>query len=68
MALLLCDCLIVSDSFYVIFSGTSSVMPEPQRLQTALSLYSNKLCALVLLVDDRLNSYSGIKRGMSVTT
>ena len=43
------------------FSGR--VVVEPQRLQTALSLYSHKLCGLVLLVDDRLNSYSGIKKG-----
>uniref|UniRef100_UPI00398EEBFF ferry endosomal RAB5 effector complex subunit 3 n=1 Tax=Pristiophorus japonicus TaxID=55135 RepID=UPI00398EEBFF len=33
-----------------------------QRLQTALSLYSTSLCGLVLLVDNRINSYSGIKR------
>lgn len=34
----------------------------PQRLQTALSLYSNDLCGLVILVDSRVNSYTGIKR------
>lgn len=34
-----------------------------RRLQTALSLYSTSLCGLVLLVDNRVNSYSGIKRG-----
>ncbi|KAM9311006.1 ferry endosomal RAB5 effector complex subunit 3 [Gastrophryne carolinensis] len=33
-----------------------------QRLQTALSLYSTSLRGLVLLVDNRINSYSGIKR------
>ncbi|XP_012814319.1 protein C12orf4 homolog isoform X2 [Xenopus tropicalis] len=32
------------------------------RLQTAMSLYSTSLCGLVLLVDNRINSYSGIKR------
>ncbi|TEA12649.1 hypothetical protein DBR06_SOUSAS15810043 [Sousa chinensis] len=32
------------------------------RLQTALSLYSTSLCGLVLLVDNRINSYSGIKK------
>nr|XP_004668746.1 protein C12orf4 homolog isoform X1 [Jaculus jaculus] len=32
------------------------------RLQTALSLYSTSLCGLVLLVDNRINSYSGVKR------
>ncbi|XP_072857045.1 ferry endosomal RAB5 effector complex subunit 3 isoform X1 [Pogona vitticeps] len=32
------------------------------RLQTALSLYSASLCGLVLLVDNRISSYSGIKR------
>ncbi len=35
-----------------------------RRLQTALSLYSTSLCGLVLLVDNRVNSYSGIKRGI----
>ncbi|KAM4675666.1 ferry endosomal RAB5 effector complex subunit 3 isoform 2-T2 [Discoglossus pictus] len=35
------------------------------RLQTALSLYSTSLCGLVLLVDNRINSYSGIKRDFS---
>lgn len=34
-----------------------------RRLQTALSLYSSSLCGLVLLVDNRVNSYSGIKKG-----
>lgn len=34
-----------------------------RRLQTAFSLYSSSLCGLVLLVDNRVNSYSGIKRG-----
>lgn len=38
-----------------------------QRLQTALSLYSSSLCGLVLLVDNRVNSYSGIKKGQGVT-
>ncbi|KAJ7428600.1 hypothetical protein WISP_01171 [Willisornis vidua] len=33
------------------------------RLQTAMSLYSTSLCGLVLLVDNRISSYSGIKRG-----
>ncbi|XP_060698869.1 protein C12orf4 homolog isoform X6 [Hemiscyllium ocellatum] len=33
-----------------------------QRLQTALSLYSTSLSGVVLLVDNRINSYSGIKR------
>lgn len=33
-----------------------------RRLQTALSLYSSSLCGLVLLVDNRVNSYSSIKR------
>jgi len=35
------------------------------RLQTAMSLYSTSLCGLVLLVDNRISSYSGIKRGES---
>ncbi|KAJ8318217.1 hypothetical protein KUTeg_003308 [Tegillarca granosa] len=38
------------------------VIPQPQRLQTAMSLYSNNLCGLILLVDNRLNSYTGLKR------
>lgn len=39
-----------------------------RRLQTALSLYSSSLCGLVLLVDNRVNSYSGIKRGQDSLT
>lgn len=38
------------------------LMPQPQRLQTAMHLYSNSLSALVLLVDDRVSSYTGIKK------
>ncbi|XP_041363470.1 protein C12orf4 homolog [Gigantopelta aegis] len=38
------------------------MIPEPQRLQTAMSLYSTSLCGLILLVDNRPNSYTGIKR------
>ena len=38
-------------------------MPHPQRLQTAMSLYSDSLSALVLLVDDRLQSQMGVKKG-----
>ncbi|KAG7162670.1 protein C12orf4 homolog isoform X2 [Homarus americanus] len=34
----------------------------PQRIQTSMSLYSHNLNGLVLLVDDRINTYSGIKR------
>ncbi|KAM3869827.1 ferry endosomal RAB5 effector complex subunit 3 [Diretmus argenteus] len=39
-----------------------------QRLQTALSLYSSSLCGLVLLVDNRVNSYSGIKRDFATVS
>lgn len=44
-----------------VFSGV--MIPEPQRLQTAMSLYSDSLCAMILLVDNRLNTFTGIKRG-----
>ncbi|XP_034032909.1 protein C12orf4 homolog [Thalassophryne amazonica] len=37
-----------------------------RRLQTALSLYSSSLCGLVLLVDNRITSYSGIKRDFAI--
>ncbi|XP_008309373.1 ferry endosomal RAB5 effector complex subunit 3 [Cynoglossus semilaevis] len=37
-----------------------------RRLQTALSLYSSSLCGLVLLVDNRVTSYSGIKRDFAI--
>lgn len=43
-------------------SGSSAKL---RRLQMAFSLYSSSLCGLVLLVDNRVNSYSGIKRGMA---
>lgn len=37
--------------------------PTPQRLQTALGLYSNDLCGIVCLSDNHLGSYSGITKG-----
>lgn len=40
----------------------SGMDPTPQRLQTALGLYSNDLCGLVLLSDNHLGSYSGITK------
>jgi len=43
-------------------AGLSPAAPTPQRIQTAMSLYSNSLTGLVLLVDNRVNSYTGIKR------
>ncbi|XP_038051714.1 protein C12orf4 homolog [Patiria miniata] len=39
-----------------------SLQPQPQRLQTAMSLFSCSLSGLILMVDDRINSYTGIKR------
>jgi len=39
-----------------------NLVPHPQRLQTAMSLYSDSLSALVLLVDDRLQSQMGVKK------
>ncbi|XP_011497590.1 PREDICTED: protein C12orf4 homolog [Ceratosolen solmsi marchali] len=43
-------------------SDSESIDPTPQRLQTALGLYSNDLCGLVLLSDNHLGSYSGITK------
>jgi hypothetical protein len=37
--------------------------PNPERLQTAISLYSDKLSALVMMVDGRINSLVGIREG-----
>jgi len=37
------------------------MLPNPERLQTAMTLYSTRLSALVLMVDDRLNSLQGLK-------
>lgn len=42
------------------------VEPQPQRLQTALSLYSNDLCGLVLLSDNHLGGFSGITKGIFI--
>ena len=56
-----CIPFIVFIMIYYCISG--HVVAQPQRLQTAMSLYSSDLCAAVLLVDNRLNSYIGIKRG-----
>lgn len=45
------------------YSGSvgRGIAPPPQRLQTALSLYSSTLNGLILLVDDKPNCYTGIK-------
>ncbi|KAG7206954.1 hypothetical protein KM043_000845 [Ampulex compressa] len=43
-------------------NSESGMDPMPQRLQTALGLYSNDLCGLVLLSDNHLGSYSGITK------
>lgn len=55
--------LLATDSLNICWQKRSTVGGVlPQRLQTAMSLYSNNLCGMVLLVDNRINSYSGIKR------
>lgn len=38
------------------------LVAQPQRLQTAMSLYSNNLNGMIMLVDNRLNSYTGLKK------
>lgn len=38
------------------------MLSQPHRIQTALSLYSESLAGLILLVEDRLNTYSGIMK------
>ncbi|XP_065647047.1 FERRY endosomal RAB5 effector complex subunit 3 isoform X6 [Hydra vulgaris] len=43
------------------FIGDSMVL-QPQRLQTAMTLYSESLSGLILLVDDRLTARTGIKK------
>ncbi|XP_048513908.1 protein C12orf4 homolog isoform X2 [Athalia rosae] len=42
--------------------GDSGMDPTPQRLQTALGLYSNDLCGLVLLSDNHVGSFSGVTK------
>ncbi|XP_039289282.1 protein C12orf4 homolog [Nilaparvata lugens] len=41
------------------FCRLKSGEPQPQRLQTALGLYSNDLCGIVLLTDVHLSGYTG---------
>ena len=41
-------------------------LPTPQRIQTMMSLYSSHLSGMVLLVDNRVNSYSGMKKDFSL--
>jgi hypothetical protein len=43
-------------------ASSGSLDPQPQRLQTALALYSNDLYGLVLLTDSHVGSYSGISK------
>ncbi|KAG8040642.1 hypothetical protein G9C98_002638 [Cotesia typhae] len=46
-------------------NNSASMEPTPQRLQTALGLYSNDLCGIVVLSDNHLGSYSGITKELS---
>ncbi|CAG0894637.1 unnamed protein product [Cyprideis torosa] len=39
-----------------------SSVPDPMRMQTAMTLYSKRICATVLLVDNRISCYSGLKK------
>ena len=50
------------DSVWNLCSGHPQA---PERLQTALSLYTNSLSGLILLVDNKLNLYSGNTRKLS---
>ncbi|KAK7873103.1 hypothetical protein R5R35_006334 [Gryllus longicercus] len=43
----------------------SGLDPQPQRLQTALALYSNDLCGIVLLTDSHVGTYSGLTKELS---
>ncbi|XP_037084669.1 protein C12orf4-like [Pollicipes pollicipes] len=43
------------------YRGSSNEV-DPRRIQTAMDLYSNSLSGLVLLVDNRINSYTGLKK------
>ncbi|KAK9497646.1 hypothetical protein O3M35_004335 [Rhynocoris fuscipes] len=45
-------------------SPSGNVEPQPQRLQTALALYSNDLCGIVLLSDNHLGNFSGITKDL----
>jgi len=40
------------------------MVPQPQRLQTAMTLYSENLSAMIFLVDNRLNAAMGLKKSM----
>ena len=52
----------VLDLFKYTSDGDNAI---PQRLQTSMSLYSNNLCGLVLLTDDRVSTYSGVAKEFS---
>lgn len=38
------------------------MVPQPQRIQTSMTLYSENLSAMIFLVDDRLNASMGMKK------
>ncbi len=41
--------------------------PNPERLQTAMSLYSSKLSGLIMMVDGRVTEHgSGLKQGQLI--
>ncbi|XP_069673035.1 FERRY endosomal RAB5 effector complex subunit 3 isoform X2 [Periplaneta americana] len=45
--------------------ASSGLDPQPQRLQTALALYSNDLYGLVLLTDSHFGTYSGLSKELT---
>ncbi|XP_021927005.1 protein C12orf4 homolog isoform X2 [Zootermopsis nevadensis] len=45
--------------------ASSGLDPQPQRLQTALALYSNDLYGLVILTDSHIGSYSGLSKELN---
>lgn len=45
--------------------GGGGVSPSPERLQTAMTLYSTQLSALVVMVDGRVNSLVGMKEAFA---
>lgn len=44
------------------FFFRGSMVPQPQRIQTSMTLYSDNLSAIIFLVDDRLNASMGLKK------
>ncbi|XP_049783530.1 protein C12orf4 homolog isoform X1 [Schistocerca nitens] len=55
----------VLDFCRVKLQSSGNLDPQPQRLQTALALYSSDLCGLVVLTDSHIGAFTGLTKELT---